>query len=66
VCTCLLPQVALAHSTPPLPPPGPDAPPELLSLIAECFATNPRERPSSGDVMKACAQMIRVHFPDTA
>lgn len=39
-------------------------PPELAQLIDDCFAFNPRERPSSGEIMKLLAQMIRVHCPD--
>lgn len=57
-------QVAMARNAPPLPPPGPDAPPELLALIQECLAYNPKERPSSGEAMKSLAHMLRLLCPE--
>jgi hypothetical protein len=54
----------MEDNRPPLPPV--DAlrcPLELVQLISDCWATNPRERPSSGEIMKRLAQLIRVYVP---
>ncbi len=48
-----------------LPPVNPDSCPyELASLLDDCFSSNPRERPSSGEVMKLMAHMMRTHLPE--
>lgn len=50
-------------SRPPLPPPDPARhPAELLALISELWAANPRERASSGEVLKAIAHMMRLYL----
>jgi hypothetical protein len=58
-------QVAMAKNRPPLPPVDPDScPHELATLLDDCFSFNPRERPSSGEVMKLMAHMMRTHLPE--
>jgi hypothetical protein len=57
--SCL--QVAMSNNRPSLPPiSGDSCPAELAQLMSDMWAANPRERPSSGEVMKALAQMVRV------
>eukprot|EP00878_Enallax_costatus_P003783 GHUV01003999.1.p1 GENE.GHUV01003999.1~~GHUV01003999.1.p1 ORF type:complete len:186 (+),score=40.57 GHUV01003999.1:135-692(+) len=58
-------QVAMQGNRPELPPSDPGrCPPELSQLITDCWAANPKERPSSGEVMKALAHMIRIYVPE--
>lgn len=60
-------QVAMAKNKPDLLAVDPaSCPYELAQLIDDCFASNPRERPSSGEVMKLLAQLIRLHTPHMA
>jgi hypothetical protein len=56
----------MEDNRPPLPPVDPlHCPLELVQLIGDTWATNPRERPSSGEIMKRLAQLIRVYvLPD--
>jgi hypothetical protein len=55
----------MAKNRPPLPPVDPDScPHELVTLLEDCFSFNPRERPSSGEVMKLMAHMMRTHLPE--
>lgn len=55
----------MAQNKPQLPPVDPaTCPHELVSLLADCLSFNPRERPSSGEVMKSMAHMMRVHLPE--
>ncbi|WIA30082.1 hypothetical protein OEZ86_000177 [Tetradesmus obliquus] len=57
-------QVAMEDNRPPLPAVDPrHCPLELVQLIDDTWATNPRERPSSGEIMKRLAQLIRVYVP---
>eukprot|EP00775_Hariotina_reticulata_P006455 gene6455-6684_t len=57
-------QVAMSNNRPPLPPiSATSCPPELAQLMVDMWAADPRERPSSGEVMKALAQMVRVMMP---
>jgi hypothetical protein len=58
-------QVAMAKNRPSLPAVDPaSCPPELVTLLDDCFSFNPRERPSSGEVMKLMAHMMRTHLPE--
>jgi len=51
----------MSNNRPPLPPINANScPAELAQLMSDMWAANPRERPSSGEVMKALAQMVRV------
>lgn len=55
----------MAHNKPALPAVDPETcPHELVQLIDDCWAHNPRERPSSGEVMKLVAQMMRMYLQD--
>jgi hypothetical protein len=57
----------MAKNRPPLPHVHPDScPNELVTLLDDCFSFNPRERPSSGEVMKLMAHMMRTHLPDVS
>lgn len=59
-----LPQVAMVKAKPALPAEDPSTcPHELLTLLDDCLSFNPRERPSSGEVMKLCAHMMRTYLP---
>lgn len=54
----------MEDNRPPLPAVDPHhCPLELVQLIDDTWATNPRERPSSGEIMKRLAQLIRVYVP---
>lgn len=57
----------MAHNKLPLPAADPTTcPQELVGLLDDCFSSNPKERPSSGEVMKLLAHMIRTHLPDSS
>lgn len=57
----------MAKNKPPLPAIHPGScPHELVTLLDDCFSFNPKERPSSGEVMKLMAHMIRTHLPEMA
>jgi hypothetical protein len=56
----------MSKNKPALPAEDPaTCPRELLTLLDDCLSFNPRERPSSGEVMKLCAHMIRTYLPGT-
>ncbi len=58
-------QVAMAKNKLPLPSVSPSScPQELVTLLDRSFSFNPRERPSSGEVMKLIAHMMRTHLPE--
>lgn len=54
----------MVKAKPALPAEDPSTcPHELLTLLDDCLSFNPRERPSSGEVMKLCAHMMRTYLP---
>lgn len=51
--------VAVLRTRPPLPPPGPACPPQLLALIGRCWEHDPRVRPSAKEVLAEVEGMLR-------